>query len=288
MYSSFSTTPAPAPSPAPGYPLKKLKSLCPRHLREQCKICSSSVVTRGGPSTRIGAGLLKKRGRSGHRDGAIRPGSILADLIPRFLRLSALVAMELGREARGEEPEANDGKTDNDMSDANSSITPISPTTRLFSHTEPTRTWFALLCGLLTRAVLEGYVARDWKGPEYAEVLLGIGLGIKGIGTRKSTATSGSTNVASLDAPAVVDYVDELEPDEMPRLVEAGKVLFSGLVQDALLPPGSEEKATQGAEEEYVVEMEARMSEVRIVYLAFLLLVDMQDSFSPSPTGRPT
>lgn len=256
----YSLGAASAPIQAAGYPLKKLKFLCPRHLREQCKICTSSVVTRGGPSTRIGAGLLKKRGRIlSHRDDTIRQsGCVLADLIPRFLRLSALVAMELGREARGEEPEANDGKTDNEGSEAHTSPSPISSIVKITSHAQPTRAWFGLLCGLLTRSVLEGYVARDWKGAECAEILLSVGLGIKGVGTRRSV--SGTT--AAADIPSVDDRTDDLEPDEMPRLVDAAKVLFSGLVLDASIPPGSSEKATRSAEEEYVMEMEERMSEV--------------------------
>ncbi|KAF8588221.1 hypothetical protein K439DRAFT_668773 [Ramaria rubella] len=256
-----------APTPAPAFPLKKLKTLCPRHLREKCTICTSGVVVRGGPSTRIGEGLLKKQGSlfalgAEHADTMRSSGSVLADLIPRFLRLSALVAMELDREARGEEPEANEGPED-DKSEA-LSASPISPTTRAFSHAQPTRTWFALLCGLLTRAVLEGYVARGWKGPEYVEVLMGVGLGIKGIGTRQSTTAIGG-NTAVQDIPDVKEDTNEFEPDEMPRLVDATKVLFNGLVQDVSISPGTKDKATRSAEEEYVVEMEERLSEFLIV-----------------------
>jgi len=253
------------PTLPPSYPLKKLKLLCPRHLRDPCRICTPPVVPRGGlPSTRIGAGLLKKKWAS---HATKQTSSVVADLIPRFLRLSALVAMELGREARGEEPEANDGQEIIDKPDASEVHPPESP---LLSpvprggalHAQPTRAWFALLCGLLTRAVLEGYVARNWKGAEYAEVILGVGLGIKGIGTRRGAASFGTT--ASASAPespmAAEDRVDDLEPDEMPRLVDAGRVLFSGLVQD-VLAPGSKDKATRGAEDEYVVEMEERLSE---------------------------
>jgi hypothetical protein len=40
----------------------------------------------------------------------------------------------------------------------------------------PTRAWYAL-CGIITRAVLEGYVHGQWKGPDPLEVLFGLGLG---------------------------------------------------------------------------------------------------------------
>ena len=264
---NYSSTARP-PNIPPGYPLKKLKLLCPRHLHERCRICT--VQARGGPSTRIGAGLLKKkRAPCASRQSS----SVLAELIPRFLRLSALVAMELGREARGEEPEANDGQESNvdkpDVSEAHhspESALLLSPGTRGPFHAQPTRAWFALLCGLLTRAVLEGYVARDWKGAEYAEIILGVGLGIKGIGTRRGTATTfGTANMPIPEFPMVEECVDDLEPDEMPSLVDAGKVLFSGLVQD-VLAPGSKDKVARSAEDEYVVEMEERLSEVRQCY----------------------
>ncbi|KAF8501268.1 hypothetical protein JB92DRAFT_2976684 [Gautieria morchelliformis] len=269
---SYGTAPPPPPTTPPGYPLKKLKSLCPRHLRERCKICTASVATHGRPYTKIGAGLLKKRGDllSGAPPPEERSGSVLADLIPRFLRLSALVAMELGREARGEEPEAEYAQEDHDKPDVPDAPpdSPLGAASRFSSHAQPTRAWFAILCSLLTRAVLEGYVARDWKGAEYAEVLLGVGLGIKGIGTRRNSAISG-TSVFAPEIPTVEDHVDELEPDEMPPLVDAGKMLFSGLLQD-LTTPGSKDKdkATRSVEEEYVMEMEERLSEFLTIPLA--------------------
>ncbi|KIJ28266.1 hypothetical protein M422DRAFT_270504 [Sphaerobolus stellatus SS14] len=102
----------------------------------------------------------------------------IADFLPRFLRLSALVTMELSREARGKEPEAvDDASTPVNMESSPSE----SGTTS--KQAQPSRAWFALLCGLITRAVLEGYVARGWKGAEYAEILMGVGLGIQGVGT---------------------------------------------------------------------------------------------------------
>lgn len=331
---STSTTrplnPNPNPDLTSGYPLKKLQLLCPRHLLDKCKICTpAAAAARGGgtaASTRIGAGLLKKQKGSLSHD-AMRQSvggggsSVLAELIPRFMRLSALVAMELGREARGEEPEATANGEENNgpvttTADASceapppepsSPVVPLSPLPRAASHAQPTRAWFALLCGLLTRAVLEGYVARGWKGAEYAEVLLGVGLGIRGLGTRRGAGASlggGAASSASQElvaaAASVVDegeqVRDGLEPDEMPSLVEAGKMLFSGLVQD-VLAPGSRDKGVRSAEDEYVVEMEERLSEVRCIPVETPLFVvssfakadrGLFHSSSPSCTRRLT
>lgn len=259
--------------PAPEYPIEKLKTLCPRHLHEKCKICdpvSSLAMPRGRVlPTRIGAGLLRKEPRGGDVTGGV-----LADLLPRFLRLSALVAMELGREARGEEPEVEELQQDIEKEAASSDDTSTSgcgtatfkPGLALSSHAQPTRAWFALLCGLITRAVLEGYVARGWKGAEYAEILMGVGLGIKGFGTRRtSTAGFGAGNAGNAASQSPMEQTvdeskDPYEPDEMPDLIEACKILFNGLVQD-MMHPDAKDKATGLAEEEFVSEMEDRMSE---------------------------
>lgn len=270
---TFSYQTAATPSkPAPEYPIEKLKTLCPRHLHEKCKICDPAVMPHGTSTvralpTRIGAGLLRKEPRGGDVTGGV-----LADLLPRFLRLSALVAMELGREARGEEPEVEEQDIEketassDDTSTSGCATATSKPGLALSSHAQPSRAWFALLCGLITRAVLEGYVARGWKGAEYAEILMGVGLGIKGFGTRRTSTGFGAGNAGNAASqPSMEQTVDEskdpYEPDEMPDLIEACKILFNGLVQD-MMHPDAKDKATGLAEEEFVSEMEDRMSEV--------------------------
>lgn len=290
------------PPPPPGYPIEKLKTLCPRHLRQKCRICepapsvkdtgsaASSFSSFSPATTRIGAGLLKKqrflRGRGGVEDQSRRSsGSVLADLLPKFLRLSALVAIELGRESRGEEPEARHGGAEEDIRpEAPDSSSANDVKTSSVPHAQPTRAWFALLCGLITRAVLEGYVARGWKGADYIEILMGIGLGIKDVGTRRQSSGIGDfrddnhnqSQQLAQGPPIVEDAQGEFDPDEMPGLVDACKILFNGLVRDAALPVDSsdKDKSTGTAENEYVQEMEERMSEVsgRVSNL-FIILV---------------
>jgi hypothetical protein len=271
---TFSYRAAPPPL-APRYPVHKLRTLCPRHLKTMCKICDPSIEIRGARSpTRIGAGLLRKQGLLLDRvDQDAAPqltGSVLADLLPRFLRLSALVAMELGREARGEEPEANEGK-EGAQTDAHSSVSPAGSTAKASSHALPTRAWFACLCGLITRGVLEGYMARGWKGSEYVEVLMGIGLGIKGVGTRFDSAGFGNADSLTQAIPVVEDSRNDYEPDEMPGLIDSCRVLFNGLVQDASSTKEVKDKATRDAEEEYVQEMEERLSEVCFLLVFFFM-----------------
>lgn len=169
----------------------------------------------------------------------------MVDVLPRFLRFSALVAKELGREARetGEQrvvdvcaystttggadcasaapgspvvtttttssgfaspsPTApgNDGRSSLPSTEKSyhrppqhgketatgvggsggggTKTTPVpvhlQPST--IGDARPTRAWYALLCGIVTRAVLEGYIRGQWKGADPLEVLFGLGLG---------------------------------------------------------------------------------------------------------------
>lgn len=135
--------------------------------------------------------------------GLCAQGGKLAEMIPRFLRLSALVAVELGREERhAEEEELRLGfkrtgsPVDEETDDED--IVVEDPTRPSSSHSsrisvlkqtepspfllalsfQPTRQWYGILAGLLTRAVLEGYLCRGWSGPLGMECLLGVGLGL--------------------------------------------------------------------------------------------------------------
>lgn len=114
----------------------------------------------------------------------------LAELIPRFLRLSALVALELGREV-GATPSAENIVT---------------------KVLVPTSEWYLLLAGLLTCAVLEGYLTAGWTGLAPVQVLLGVGLG--------------SAVIPEPSQLTANDEYDEFEPDDMPDLPDAVSVLF--------------------------------------------------------------
>ena len=114
----------------------------------------------------------------------------LAELIPRFLKLSALVALELGREV----------------------CTTASTEDVGAKALVPTSEWYLLLAGLLTCAVLEGYLTAGWTGLAPVQVLLGVGLG--------------SAVVPEASQPTKDEEYDEFEPDDMPDLPDAVSVLF--------------------------------------------------------------
>ena len=244
----------------------------------------------------------------------------LSKLIPRFLKLSALVAAELGREARGEDVESSseDGRMNGGAGDTDGGIlstappdhvgttpppsgnvatpgrsasawsagnnpgggggayasvpsSPImrkpgpivgqnSPETqareraRMYEKAlRPSREWYMLLAGLLTRAVLEGYLTAGWNGLQSVQCLLLVGLGI-------------NENLAIKDG----DYEDQdeqfesFDPDELPDLVQAIKILFPSSRAGSF---GVKDQA----EEEYEVEMLERLRRVRSLFLSDLI-----------------
>lgn len=195
----------------------------------------------------------------------------LSELIPRFIRLSALVAAELGREAREDDDDESgstnssgqDEGTENDGDDwANVDIRtnhgeeftplpePSSPSTaraiaqahdRMYEYSlRPSREWYMLLAGLLTRAVLEGYLTAGWRGSHAVECLLTVGLGIVDNADRK-----GDTG----------DQFAKFDPDDLPSLLDAIKLLFPGLRTVAPLKKGQ-------VEEEFEAEMYERLQRV--------------------------
>ncbi|KAJ7580262.1 hypothetical protein C8J56DRAFT_1058575 [Mycena floridula] len=185
----------------------------------------------------------------------------LSELIPRFLRISALAAAELGRELR-EDDESSPSKegtiTSSPVStfelQPNSQNTgdfsllppPASPTTsravaqaqeRLYSYVlRPSRAWYMLLVGLLTRAALEGYLTAGWRGSDAVECLLTCGLG--------------ATDVFTTKEPE--DPYTDLEPDELPSLLESVRILFPAT-------RSSSREAKAKAEEEFEMEMDGRL-----------------------------
>ncbi|KAJ6507783.1 hypothetical protein C8R47DRAFT_1099541 [Mycena vitilis] len=199
----------------------------------------------------------------------------LSELVMRFLRLSAMVAAEMGREARGEEEEpaspVEEDRGDESESpvsterggwDGNAPMpdielpppaTPVAsssarePATSPYenqtpmydSALRPSREWYLLLAGLLTRAVLEGYLTAGWRGPDAVDCLLKVGLGL-------GTPQQG-------DAPGLRDDFAQFDPDELPSLLDAARMLFPAALRDG-------NAANKGlAEEEFEMEMETRL-----------------------------
>jgi hypothetical protein len=216
----------------PGTPTSSGYLRCPRHLHHACEICVDSgsratARSRGGSRANDPTVVAQGGGISGFAEGAgvggglARPGpggtvlrrgippldeaqvvgagavggnTRLAEHIPRFLRLSALVALELGREVGVEETGPSSGR----------------------AALAPTVQWYLLLAGLLTRALLEGYLTAGWTGLAPVQVLLGVGLG--------SAATPDTATTPP--SPVEDDEYVEFEPDGMPDLTDAVDVLF--------------------------------------------------------------
>ncbi|KAF5381947.1 hypothetical protein D9615_004261 [Tricholomella constricta] len=227
----------------------------------------------------IGSGLLKpgvhgsclRRKVSGLDDVNSSTGSgntKLSELISRFIRLSALVAVELAMEAKDEQedtssslsregPQDQYAQGDQDWAQAQQAQDhagefsplpgPMSPaTTRALAQASdkaydlaalrPTREWYLLLAGLLTRAVLEGYLTAGWRGSQAVECLLTVGLGMAESEPRNKKNDTGR--------------FEEFDPDDLPTLLEATKLLF----------PSSQSSQRKGQpEEEYEMEMRERL-----------------------------
>ncbi|KZT01521.1 uncharacterized protein LAESUDRAFT_663708 [Laetiporus sulphureus 93-53] len=209
----------------------------------------------------------------------------LAELIVRFMRLSALVAMELGREATEERASVDGGDnrreeesgTAGGMSAAgstNSAPRSISPqasprilTQRnlaevgLYYHAlRPSREWYFLLAGLLTRAVFEGYMTAGWRGVEPLEMLLGVGLGTNPQLRQASRKDkdNGQLAVDGEDEDEDDEFKD-FDPDDLPELDEAVRVLFPSLREPLAGAPNVAHYRREGAELEYEVEMVERL-----------------------------
>ncbi|KIK66766.1 hypothetical protein GYMLUDRAFT_69866 [Collybiopsis luxurians FD-317 M1] len=238
----------------------------------------------GGCSVGVGEGLLKpsingsvlrRRTLAPYTQRSLRGGADteadstgtgytkLSELLPRFLRLSALVSTELGREVK----EGREGKDLDELKTSTGGTTTkqgvgggrVSPE----SYTlPPSREWYHLLAGLLTRAALQGYLTAGWRGVNAVECLLGVGLGIDlqhgarhvgaqrttspaegnaddanaetGIDSQRETSPSSSADEQEAEAePDVVaedeDLFREFHPDELPSLQQAVAILFPSL-----------------------------------------------------------
>src|SRR5260370_39252920 len=101
----------------------------------------------------------------------------------------------------------------------------------------PSREWYMLLAGLLTSAVLEGYLTAGWSGLQAVQCLLLVGLGInENLGITDADEEDEDAQFASLD------------PDELPDLMQAMKILFPSSRAGSF---GVKDQA----EEEYEMEM---------------------------------
>ncbi|KDR68573.1 hypothetical protein GALMADRAFT_146227 [Galerina marginata CBS 339.88] len=262
---------------------------------------SGGGITGWQDGSGIGSGLLRpgvsgsalRRKAREEGDSTAGAGNTkLSKLIPRFIRLSALVAAELGREARGEEDASEDGRDRERESSGNATgssasgngstrsesswtpgptgggysplPTPSSPSlaraslqaqaqaqaqaqSRMYEYAlRPSSEWYMLLAGLLTRAVLEGYLTAGWTGLQAVQCLLLVGLGINENARRKDD------DADSDDDDDSEEEFSEVDPDELPNLVDAIKILFPNLRDNAA------EQKGKGVEE-YEVEMLERL-----------------------------
>jgi len=181
------------------------------------------------------------------------------ELIPRFLRLSALVAIELGNEAdEGYTPENNEQKEGEDipLRDREQSSANKQAHNRIYSDAlRPSSEWYMLLAGLLTRATLEGYVTARWRGPDAAECLLSCGLGLFHVNGERGAGHQDESQRQTDTTGAHVDQFEQFEPDELPTLEDAAKILFPSLRSIPL-------QRKDGTEAEFEMEMHARLRKV--------------------------
>ncbi|CAA7269446.1 unnamed protein product [Cyclocybe aegerita] len=110
----------------------------------------------------------------------------------------------------------------------------------------PSLEWYMLLAGLLTRAVLEGYLTAGWSGLQAVQCLLLVGLGIS------ENAAKRRDELELDDEDDDEEEFDGLAPDELPNLVDAVKILFPSLRDGSNGVKGH-------AEEEYGLEMLERL-----------------------------
>ncbi|KAH0833494.1 hypothetical protein J3R83DRAFT_12619 [Lanmaoa asiatica] len=170
----------------------------------------------------------------------------LSELIPRFLRLSALVAMELGQELGDDEYE---GESQGERSGGIPSASPQSPIHVRKAQSEaeasplwPSRDWYMLFAGLLTRAALEGYLTGGWRGPTGAACLLSVGLGM-------------SDDLSHDDEDEGDSIFEWFDPDDLPTLTEAAQIMFPSL---GAMASGAAPRR-ENAEAEFEAEMKERL-----------------------------
>lgn len=203
---------------------------CPHHLTHTCPPSSLCTHTLSAPHYNANA-TLKRTPRSNigaglsHAGPPLRgprnvSGEYMTDIIPRFLKLSTLVAMELGKEWHAVGKEGEDvvvgWEAEPDLLPPKRLPTASAKKPSVSSGpaiARPSTAWYTLLADLLTRAALQGYLVQGWRGTDAVEVLLGVGVG-------------GKPPTLAEAQDAAEDEEEEFEPDEMPGLGEAWYVLF--------------------------------------------------------------
>jgi hypothetical protein len=270
---------------------------CSRHLHTACTVCSPPP-TRQPQGGRLSGSFVDAR-VTGWQDGGgigsglAEPGvhgnllrrelgesTNMVELLTRFLRLSALVAIELGNEAVDDRSsvDANSSHFGDQQPQtpslfkgkarATSGSVPSSPTSQRFPRDpsrqmekdrlqpytlRPSREWYTLCAGLITRAVLEGYMTHEWTDVCALETLMKIGTGL--------SPSVISANVEGVEQEAVEYAFAEFDPDDLPSLLESVKILFPSLRYNGY----SQEVIPKEAEEaEYELEMEERLARVSV------------------------
>jgi hypothetical protein len=140
-------------------------------------------------------------------------------------------------------------------------IAPVSAVPRYQRRAGPTREWYALLAGLLTRAVLEGYLLKGWKGASAAETLLSLGLSDH---FRREKSSEKTTSIFEL-VGGELPMINELDPDGLPSVLEAGRILFG---EHGAMVKETSQSVEPTAEEEFAFEMRERMNEVRSIFVS--------------------
>jgi hypothetical protein len=239
-----------------------------------------SGLTRPLPSGTVLRRPPHPANRTAGSDAPTPASTRLAELIVRFLRLSALVAIELGREATEDGLSLDGERPSSAAGSAHPSSSPLL-TPRVMvqkphsagavadlhaNALRPTRAWYFLLAGLLTRSALEGYMTAGWRGIEPLEVLLCVGLGLPPrsghASPRKDKGTQGGARQE--------DPFEQFDPDDFPDLEEAVKILFPSLRDVNPGRGGLPPRRTEGAEQEYEVEMTERLTRVRDIHFSRL------------------
>ena len=144
----------------------------------------------------------------------------------------------------------------------------------------PSPEWYGLCAGLLTRAVLEGYLCGGWKGLGALETLMKVGLGLRPDVLNVPSEGSHSPMGEVDGEGSAQEYYhphrrhnnhhenpyEEFDPDDFPTLTESAKVLFPSLRQRAI-PVDSlglmERAMKESPEQDYEYDMEERLSRVR-------------------------
>jgi hypothetical protein len=115
-----------------------------------------------------------------------------------------------------------------------------------------------LLVGLLTRAALEGYLTGGWKGLDAVHCLFTVGLGtVEPPGNQNGTDGAGGAGDIADDSEVGSEF-EWFDPDGLPRLREAARILFPATRTGAY-------QRKEGAEAEYEREMNERLRRFCVV-----------------------